>query len=233
MVEKFEKESLMSLQKLQNYSTLNIFAVVTDIGTHGYEGNLNEIFFYKIKIIDQSIIDFNNDKDNTKKVEYMIVFKGKADTKFRLPIIHQVGDIIMIKRGIYRRVDSKEHESYSKFEIRLQMTNTFNFGFWMFNCSSKSDYLSYSYETNGEYKLYKLSDYDKKRIYEMRQFVYIYYKSNLIKFYPEFNKKVHELSTFQLNYFDICVRIKSVKIISSNKLIFEMEDDQNDMYLIG
>ena len=229
--EKFELENLISLKDAHISSTVSIFAIVTDVGTHGND-DINHTF-YILKIIDQSLLEFNSNNSDKLRVESYIMFRKSADSKFQYPDLIQVGDIIMIKRGNITKVSKEDKEYILKLKIKLFMSDKLSFGYWLFDCSSKSDYNAYSFETNKEFTKYKLSDYDKSKIYELRKLAYTHYsKENSLIFIPEYNLKIIEFGSFDLTYFDLYVRIKSKKVISSNKIIFEIEDDRNDKYII-
>jgi hypothetical protein len=227
---KFNIKDLKSTVYLPRDKTINFIAIVIDVGSLIYKEN-NQVS-YTLKITDKSILEHNQNSQNSKKTHCKLIFQKSKDL-FEFPSIFRLGDIIMVKRATYSEKETKLINSNPVENIDVQMIiSKRSFGFWVFEGCSKSDYIPISKQVYEDFLNYEITDTDKQNIYEVRKTIYEHFcLKDSLTFDQVYMKEIQELQSFKLNYFDLCATVVKKRLLEGNKISLILQDDTGWLHL--
>jgi hypothetical protein len=221
---KFNIKDLKSTDSLPRDKTINFVAIVIDVGSIISKEN-NKVS-YTLKITDKSILEHNQNPQNSKKIHCKLILQKSKDL-FEFPLITRLGDIILIKRATYSEKETKiiNTNTVENIDVRMIISKR-SFGFWVFDGCSKSDYIPISKQVYEDFLNYELTVTDKENIYEMRKAVYEHFcLKDSLKFDPAYMKEINQLQSFNLNYFDLCATVVKKRLLEGNKTSLILQDN--------
>lgn len=156
---KFEREKLSDVEKMEKDKTVNFMAVVRNVKSHTNQ----ELRFH---VTDPSI--HITDPNIKRTIKFSASIQAES-SDFNCPDIPKIGDILMIKGA---RIVRSTTVFGQKINCQLSMKKNLNFLVMIFEGISRGDYIPKFTQKNKDYLRYTLTEKDKIRIYELRNFVF-------------------------------------------------------------